>query len=110
METFQHVVGDQPRKINTEAIKKMVAEHFNIRVSDLTSKKRQRTISVPRQIAFYLTRELTGSSFPEIGEKFGGKDHTTVMHGVKKIEGELSKDMDLKAHVDALKRQIEQYN
>ena len=69
METFQHVVGDQPRKINTEAIQKMVAEHFNIRVSDLTSKKRQRTISVPRQIAFYLTRELTGSSFPLKSER-----------------------------------------
>ena len=110
METFQHVVGDQPRKINTEAIQKIVAEHFNLRVQDLKSKKRARTISTPRQIAFYLTREITGASFPEIGEKFGGKDHTTVMHGVKKIENDLGKDMDTKAHVDALKRQIEQYN
>lgn len=110
LETFQHVVGDQPRKVNTEVIQKKVAEHFNLRVLDLKSKKRQRTISMPRQIAFYLTRELTGASFPEIGEKFGGKDHTTVMHGVKKIEVDLAKDMDLKAHVDALKRKIEQYN
>lgn len=109
METFQHVVGDQPKKINTEAIQKIVAEHFNLRISDLKSKKRQRNISVPRQIAFYLTREFTGASFPEIGEKFGGKDHTTVMHGVKKIETELSKDMDLKAHIESLKRNIEQY-
>jgi chromosomal replication initiator protein len=56
----------------------------------------------------YLARKMTGASFPEIGDKFGGKDHTTVMHNVKKIEDSLSKDLDLKAHVESLERQLEQ--
>ena len=85
-----------------------VADHFKLKVADLKSKKRQKAFAHPRQIAMYLSRTLTSSSFPEIGEKFGGKDHTTVMHNVKKIEENLKKDLDLKAHIESLQRRLEQ--
>jgi chromosomal replication initiator protein len=105
--TFKDVLGEPPRRITVENIQKQVAEHFKLRVSDLKSKRRQRAYAHPRQIAMYLTRKLTTSSFPEIGEKFGGKDHTTVMHNVKKIAKTLEKDLDLKAHVESLERKLE---
>ena len=79
-----------------------------MRVADLKSKRRQQAIALPRQVAMYLARKLTNASYPEIGERFGGKDHTTVMHNVKKIEQTLDKDLDLKANLEALERQLEQ--
>lgn len=107
-ETFQNVLGESPKRLTIEMIQKTVAEHFKVRVTDLKSKKRQRALTVPRQIAMYLARLRTNSSYPEIGAKFGGKDHTTVMHAVKKIESELSSDLDLKTSVEALERKLEQ--
>ena len=100
-------MGEAPRRLTIETIQKTVADHFKLRVADLKSKKRQRAVALPRQIAMYLSRKLTNSSFPEIGDKFGGKDHTTVMHNVKKIETHLVKDLDLKAHVENLERTLE---
>jgi len=76
-------------------------------VQDLKSPKKQKNISVPRQIAMYLARRYTGASYPEIGEKFGGKDHSTVIHAVKKIESTLGKDPALENAVKALCRRIE---
>lgn len=108
-ETFQNVLGDAPKHLSVEAIQKTVADHFKVRVSELKSKKRQRAISIPRQIAMYLARIRTNASFPEIGAKFGGKDHTTVMHAVRKIESDMSNDLDLKTHVEALDRKLEQH-
>ncbi|MEZ4742864.1 MAG: chromosomal replication initiator protein DnaA [Bdellovibrionota bacterium] len=107
-ETFQNVLGEPPKRLTIESIQKTVAEHFKIRISDLKSKKRQRALTLPRQIAMYLARTLTKSSFPEIGTNFGGKDHTTVMHAVKKITNDRNKDLDLKAHLESLERQLEQ--
>jgi chromosomal replication initiator protein len=107
-ETFQHVLGEPPRTTTIETVQKLVADHFRIKLSDLKSKKRQRAISVPRQIAMYLCRFKTNCSFPEIGAKFGGKDHTTVMHAVTKIKNDLENDLDLKTHIDALERKLEQ--
>ena len=66
-------------------IKKTVAQHYNIRVSDLNSPRRTRSIARPRQVAMALSKELTNHSYPEIGENFGGRDHTTVMHACKKV-------------------------
>ena len=106
--TFRDVLGEPPKRITIEIVQKVVADHFKLRVSDLKSKRRQRAFAHPRQIAMYLARKLTNSSFPDIGEKFGGKDHTTVMHNVRKIEDTIDKDLDLKAHVEALERQLEQ--
>jgi len=105
--TFKDVLGEAPKRLTIETIQKTVADHFKLRVADLKSKKRQRAVAFPRQIAMYLSRKLTNSSFPEIGDKFGGKDHTTVMHNVKKIKTNLTKDLDLKAHVETLERSLE---
>jgi chromosomal replication initiator protein len=110
METFENVVGEPQRRITIDVVQKTVAEHFKIRVLDLKSKKRQRALTLPRQLAMFLCRQLTKSSFPEIGDKFGGKDHTTVMHAVKKIEAERKKDLDLKAHLESIERKLEQLN
>lgn len=106
--TFKDVLGEPPKRLTVEHVLKTVAEHFKLKPADLKSKRRQRAFSHPRQIAMYLARKITQASYPEIGEKFGGKDHTTVMHNVKKIEETIQKDLDLKAHVDALERQLDQ--
>jgi chromosomal replication initiator protein len=108
MRTFRDIMGEAPKRLTIETIQKTVADHFKLRVTDLKSKRRQRNIAVPRQIAMYLSRKLTSASTPDIGERFGGKDHTTVLHNVKKIEESLAHDFDLKAHVDALERRLEQ--
>jgi chromosomal replication initiator protein len=108
VKTFKDVLGEPPKRMTIETVQKIVADHFKLRIADLKSKRRQRAFAHPRQIAMFLARKLTSSSYPEIGEKFGGKDHTTVMHNVRKIEGTLDKDLDLKADVEALERQLEQ--
>ncbi len=107
METFQNILTEPVKRLTVEAVQKTVAEHFKIRMSDLKSKRRLRALTTPRQIAMYLARDLTNASFPEIGEKFGGKDHTTVMHAVKKITKERN-DINLKTDLEALERKLEQ--
>ena len=76
----------QERLVSIENIQKTVADYFKIRVGDLLSKKRSRSIARPRQIAMALAKELTNHSLPEIGDAFGGRDHTTVLHGCRRIE------------------------
>ncbi|MFW7378309.1 MAG: chromosomal replication initiator protein DnaA [Oligoflexus sp.] len=107
-EILQDVLGETNKNLTIEAIQKAVADHFKLRVSDLKSKKRQRAFSVPRQIAMFLSRIRTQSSFPEIGSCFGGKDHTTVMHAFKKIDLSRKKDLELKTHIEALERKLDQ--
>ncbi len=96
LESTQTVLRDllraNEKHITIEDIQKQVAEHYNVRVSDMHSNRRLRVVARPRQIAMYLSKKLTSSSLPEIGRKFGGRDHTTVMHGVKKIEELLTQD------------------
>lgn len=108
VETFKDVLGEPPKRLTVDHVLKTVADHFKLKVADLKSKKRQKAYAYPRQVAMYLARKMTGASFPEIGDRFGGKDHTTVMHNVRKIEDCLNKDLDLKAHVESLERQLEQ--
>jgi chromosomal replication initiator protein len=103
-EVLKDIIVDKTREITIEFIQKQVADHFKIKVSELKSDKRLKTIVVPRQIAIYLSRELTKASYPEIGEKFGGKDHSTIIHSVKKIEKLLIQDMELKGLVENLKK------
>ncbi len=105
---FHSTLAEAPKRLTIEVVQQSVADHFKVKISDLKSKKRHRAMTLPRQVAMYLSRSLTKSSFPEIGEKFGGKDHTTVMHAVKKIERERHADMDLKVNLDALERRLEQ--
>lgn len=107
-EVLQGIFSETQKQLTVELIQKIVADHFKLRVSDLKSKKRQRAFSVPRQIAMYLARSRTSSSFPEIGVKFGGKDHTTVMHAVKKIETSKKKDIDLRTNIETIDRKLDQ--
>ena len=78
-----------------------------MRVQDLKSERKQKNIAVPRQVTMYLVRRYTGASYPEIGEKFGGKDHSTVIHAVKKIEKLLGNDHSITNIVDTLSKKIE---
>lgn len=110
LETSQEVLHDllraNDRRVTIEEIQKKVAEHFNIRVADMHSARRARSVARPRQIAMYLSKQLTSRSLPEIGRKFGGRDHTTVMHAVKKV-GELTlHDQDFAEDVELLRRML----
>ena len=107
-ETFQGLLMSTPKKLEVSFVQKTVAEHFKIRTSELRSKKRKRTITLPRQIAMYLARTFTNSSYPDLGAQFGGKDHTTVIHAVKRITKQKELDPDLRAHLDAIQQQLEQ--
>ena len=111
LETVQEVLHDliraNDRKITIEEIQKRVAEHFNIRLSDMHSPRRARAVARPRQVAMYLAKQLTSRSLPEIGRKFGGRDHTTVMHAVRKIEELRAADSSLSEDLDMLRRMLE---
>ena len=95
------------RRITIEDIQKRVAEHYNMRIADMHSPRRARAIARPRQVAMYLAKQLTTRSLPEIGRKFGGRDHTTVMHAVRKIEELRQTESGTAEDVDLLKRMIE---
>jgi len=111
LESAQDVLHDllraNDRRITIEEIQKRVAEHFNIRLADMHSARRARAVARPRQVAMYLCKQLTPRSLPEIGRKFGGRDHTTVMHAVRKIEELLADDRALGEDIDLLKRMLE---
>ena len=107
-EILQNMLGEPAKSLTIEMIMKSVADHFKLKVHDLKSKKRQRAFSLPRQMAMYLARTRIESSFPEIGAKFGGKDHTTVMFAYKKIQELRLKDLDLKNNLEALERRLDQ--
>ena len=94
-ECLRDLLSLQSRSLTTESIQKVVAEYYNIRVADLHSKKRSRSITRPRQLAMSITKELTKFSLPEIGDSFGGRDHTTVIHACKKIEGLRKQDVTI---------------
>ena len=95
------------RKLTIEEIQRKVAEHYNIRLSDMIGPKRVRTIARPRQIAMYLAKQLTPRSLPEIGRRFGGRDHTTIMHGVRKIEELMATDSQLNDDLQLLRRLLQ---
>ena len=101
------VLRASERKITIEEIQRKVSEHYNIRLSDMIGPKRLRTYARPRQIAMYLSKNLTSRSLPEIGRRFGGRDHTTVMHGVKRIEELKNQDGQVAEDVEILRRALE---
>jgi chromosomal replication initiator protein len=111
LETTQEVLHDllraNDRRVTIEEIQKRVAEHFNIRVSDMHSARRARAVARPRQVAMYLAKQLTARSLPEIGRKFGGRDHTTVMHAVRKVDELRSTDSSFSDDVELLRRMLE---
>ncbi|SDW87076.1 chromosomal replication initiator protein DnaA [Alicyclobacillus hesperidum] len=97
---------NRPRAVTVNQVQKVVSDHYGLRIEDLRGKKRTRNIAFPRQIAMYLTRELTDMSLPRIGEAFGGRDHTTVMHACDRVAEEMEKDTDLRATIDRLAEAI----
>ena len=107
-EALKNIIKEQGRRIlSIESIQKEVANFFGIKIQDLKSERKQKNIAEPRQIAMYLARRYTGASYPEIGEKFGGKDHSTVIHAVRKIETHMSQNSTLKSRIDLVSRKIE---
>ncbi|MDM9627339.1 chromosomal replication initiator protein DnaA [Rhizobium sp. S152] len=106
-ELLAHLVGSgEPRRVRIEDIQRIVARHYNVSRQELVSNRRTRVIVKPRQIAMYLAKTLTPRSFPEIGRRFGGRDHTTVLHAVRKIEELISGDTKLSHEIELLKRLI----
>jgi len=106
-EVLHDVLRANDRRVTIEEIQKRVAEHFNIRLTDMYSARRARAVARPRQVAMYLSKQLTARSLPEIGRKFGGRDHTTVMHAVKKVEELRQTDACFAEDVDLLRRLLE---
>lgn len=96
----------EPRKVKIEDIQRLVANHFNVSKADILSSRRTATVVRPRQIAMYLSKTLTPRSLPEIGRRFGGRDHTTVLHAVRKIESLTNEDSTLAGEIDLLKRML----
>ncbi len=106
-ELLAHLVGaGEPKRVRIEDIQRVVAKHYNVSRQELVSNRRTRVIVKPRQIAMYLAKALTPRSFPEIGRRFGGRDHTTVLHAVRKIEELVTADTKLSHEIELLKRLI----
>ncbi len=100
------IPSSKPRVITIEAIQEMVGGKYNVRLEDFPAKKRTKSIAFPRQIAMYLSRELTDFSLPKIGEEFGGRDHTTVIHAHEKISKMIATDQQLQKELDEIKEQL----
>ncbi len=111
LESTQEVLHDilkaHDRRVTIEEIQKRVAEHWNIRLSDMSSARRARAVARPRQVAMYLAKQLTSRSLPEIGRKFGNRDHTTVMHAVKVVAELIETDAEFSERVELLRRMLE---
>lgn len=105
-EALKDLLSVQNRQISVENIQKTVADFFNIKVADMYSKRRPANIARPRQIAMYLAKELTQKSLPEIGELFGGRDHTTVLHAVRKITADRSKNPECNHELHVLEQTL----
>ncbi|WP_069651075.1 chromosomal replication initiator protein DnaA [Caloranaerobacter ferrireducens] len=106
-EALKDIISNtKPREINVKLIKEIVAQNFNINVEDFDSKKRTRSIAYPRQIAMYLCRELTDLSLPKIGDEFGGRDHTTVIHAYDKISSDIKNNAELKLKIENIINEI----
>lgn len=106
-ECLADILRSSERRITIEEIQRKVAEHYNVRLSDMIGPKRSRTIARPRQIAMYLAKKLTTRSLPDIGRRFGGRDHTTIMHGIRKIEELKAADSQLAEDLGLLRRLLE---
>ncbi|MEJ9281358.1 MULTISPECIES: chromosomal replication initiator protein DnaA [Ureibacillus] len=98
--------NSKPKSVTIQDIQKVVGEHYNIRLEDFSSKKRTKSIAFPRQVAMYLSRELTDFSLPKIGEEFGGRDHTTVIHAHEKIEKMLKEDKQLQEEIKQIRSML----
>ncbi len=100
------ISGVEPRRIKIEDILRIVSRHFGVSRADLLSQRRHRSVVWPRQIGMYLAKQMTSRSLPEIGRRFGGRDHTTVLHAIRKIDGEINGSTRLKDEIEDLKKQL----
>jgi chromosomal replication initiator protein len=111
LETAHEVLHDilkaHDRRLTIEEIQRKVAEHYNIRLTDMSSARRARAIARPRQVAMWLAKQLTQRSLPEIGRKFGNRDHTTVMHAVARVGDLMARDAAFAEDVELLRRMLE---
>ncbi len=108
-EYLGHLIRNgEPKRVRVEDIQRVVSRHYNVPRSDLLSNRRTRIIVKPRQVAMYLAKMMTPRSLPEIGRRFGGRDHTTVLHAVRKIEGQMGSDAKLAQEMELLKRLIQE--
>ncbi|MBL4805123.1 MAG: chromosomal replication initiator protein DnaA [Alphaproteobacteria bacterium] len=105
-EVLQDLLRAHDRRITIDEIQRKVAEHYNLRMADMHSARRARNVARPRQVAMYLAKQLTARSLPEIGRKFGGRDHTTVMHAVRKVEELMEDDAQIAQDVDVIRRAL----
>ena len=113
VDSAEQIIGDlirgkEPRRVKIDDILRVVMKHFGVNRGDLLSSRRNRSIVRPRQIGMYLAKSLTSRSLPEIGRRFGGRDHTTVLHAIRKIESLLQEDPTLKEEVEVLKRLLKE--
>jgi chromosomal replication initiator protein len=100
------VASGEPRRIRIEDILKIVSRHYGVSKNDILSERRHRSVVWPRQIGMYLAKQMTARSLPEIGRRFGNRDHTTVLHAIRKIEGQLTANAQLKDEIEDLKKQL----
>jgi chromosomal replication initiator protein DnaA len=107
-EALKDIISNRTRQITVELIQDVVSSYFNLRPEDFKSKRRTRNVAFPRQIAMYLARKLTDLSLPKIGDEFGGRDHTTVIHAYEKITGDLAKDDGLKETLNEINKKLNQ--
>jgi chromosomal replication initiator protein len=105
-DVLQDLLRSHDRRITIDEIQRKVAEHYNLRLTDMHSARRARSVARPRQVAMYLAKMLTARSLPEIGRKFGGRDHTTVMHAVRKVEELIGDDAQIAQDVDVVRRAL----
>ena len=101
------VLRAHDRRVTIDEIQRRVAEHYNIRISDMSSARRARAVARPRQVAMFLAKQLTSRSLPEIGKKFGNRDHTTVMHAVTRVNELIDTDAQFAEDVDLLRKMLE---
>ncbi len=106
-ECLADILRASERKVTIDEILRKVADHYNLRMSDLLSARRARAVARPRQVAMYLAKMLTSKSLPDIGRRFGGRDHTTVIHAVRKIEELRASDSQIAEDVELLRRMLE---
>ncbi len=106
-ESLADMLRASDRKVTIDEIIRKVADHYNLRMTDILSRRRARSVARPRQVAMFLAKKLTSKSLPEIGRSFGGRDHTTVMHGVKRIEELCAVDNQIAEDVELLRRMLE---
>jgi chromosomal replication initiator protein len=106
-EVLHDVLKAHDRRVTIEEIQRRVAEHYNIRLSEMSSARRARAVARPRQVAMYLAKQLTSRSLPEIGRKFGNRDHTTVMHAVSRVTELMAREASFGEDVELLRRMLE---